>query len=289
MNTEAKYMAYTISALGSLNGSYTVTSPSAGAFTSGPTTSFVAYNPTASPISVTFNGSPSAGLFSIPSDTEQTFQGGKLVSSFTPGDALDVPSNRLYFHADRTLTSAPGTVIPPSSESHPFPTDTSLINKTLVTIPVRGDGKLAQFPPPQSGGQPDPAKIVTFVGSFSGNLIGAPAGSCQQFYPPNGPIVCDPTKGLQTVDRFALYNDECLTAGWQRCMVPKQTNGNGYNMMVSYYFDTTKCKPDPATPLAVGKTPSMALCNADRIENYRGIPLGGGVNTLGPKQRSQRV
>ena len=280
MNTEAKYMAYTISALGSLNGRYTVTSPSGGAFTSGAATSFVGYNPTTSPISVTFNGSPSAGPFTIPPNTEQTYKGGSLVSTFTPGAAISVPSNRLYLHANGTLTSAPGTLILPSSGSYPFPTDNSLINKTFVTIPARGDGALAQFPAPQVGGKPDPSKILTFVGSFSGNIIGAPAGSCNAVGS-GGPVVCDPTKGLQTVDRFALYNDECLTAGWQRCTV-KQTNGNTYNMLVSYYFDTTKCKPDPTSNLAVGIIPGSSPvknCNADRIESYQGIPLGGGVNT----------
>src|SRR6202043_3056824 len=97
-------MAYTISALGSLNGGYTVTSPSGGAFTSGAATSFVAYNPTTSPISV-------------------TFKGGSLVSTFAPGAAISVPPNRLYLHANGTLTSAPGTLILPSGGSYPFPTD----------------------------------------------------------------------------------------------------------------------------------------------------------------------
>src|SRR5690348_14965065 len=110
MNTEAKYMAYTIAALGSLNGGYTLTTLSGGVFTSGAKTSFVAYNPTSASISVTFNGSPSAGPFTIPARTEQTYVGGSLASSFHPG-TITVPSNRLYFHADGMLTTTPGTLL----------------------------------------------------------------------------------------------------------------------------------------------------------------------------------
>jgi hypothetical protein len=71
MNTEAKYIAYTISALGSLDGSYTVTTPSGGAFKSGSTTSFVAYNPTGAPISVTFDGRSRVGPLKIPAGTSR--------------------------------------------------------------------------------------------------------------------------------------------------------------------------------------------------------------------------
>jgi hypothetical protein len=265
MNTEAKYMAYTIAALGPLNGNYAVTSPTAGVFTSGGTTSFVAFNPTGSPISVSFKGGTSAGPFTIPANTEQTYRGGSLVSSFTPGDALDVPPSRLYLHGNLTLNSTPGTLILPSNGSYPFPADSSLIKSTFVTIPPRGDGVNAQFPAPN-----DLSKIITFVGSFNGKILDP--DSCSKIYP-NGPLVCDPTTGLQSVDRFAIYTDQCLPPppgtggpGWQRCNTIAA--GNTYNMVASYYFDTTKCKPNASgVGIVPGSNPTVN-CNADRIEYY---------------------
>ncbi len=288
MNTEAKYMAYTISALGPLNDSYNVTSPSAGAFTSGTTTSFVAYNPTSSPISVTFKGSPSAGPFTVAPFSEQTYnKSGTLVSSFTPGDAISVPPNRLYLHGNLSLNSTPGTLILPSNGSYPFPTDSSLLKTTLVTIPPRGDGLNAQFPAPT-----DPSKIVTFVGSFSGNILDP--GSCREIYK-GQPLVCDPTTGLQSVDRFAIYTDQCLPPppgmggpGWQRCNTIAA--GNTYNMVVSYYFDTTKCVPGAD---GVGTVPGSGSpakkCNADRIEYYT-MQAGPSVSSWsGTQDEVQRV
>jgi hypothetical protein len=264
MNTEAKYLAYTISALGSLNAGYTLTTPSGGAFTSGSTTSFVAYNPTSAPISVTFNGTSKAGPFTIPAGTQQTYVGGSLASSFRPM-SFQVPSNRLYFRRDGTLNPAAGTSLVPASGNYTFPTDKSALASTFVTIPVRSDvaTNRAQFPAPTNA-----TDIVTFAGRFSGSLIGAPAESCKKLYPP-GPVVCDPTKGLQSVTRFALYQDECLTPGWQNCSF-KEAKGNNYNMLVSYYFDTGKC--DPITGKGMP-------CNADREEFYGGIPTGPGVNS----------
>jgi Glycosyl hydrolase family 81 C-terminal domain len=264
MNTEAKYIAYTISALGALNGSYTVTTPSGGAFGSGSSTAFVAYNPTGAPTSVTFNGTSKAGPFTIPAGTEQTYVGGSLASSFHPG-AISPPSNRLYFRKGGTLNPTAGSAVVPASGTYDFPTDKSALASTFVTIPVRSDvaTNQQQFPAPSNL-----SDIVTFAGRFSGSLIGAPPDSCKKLYP-NGPVVCDPVAGLQSVTRFALYQDECLTPGWQNCSF-MDSKGNNYNMLVSYYFDTSTC--DPITGKGMP-------CNANREEFYGGIPTGPGVNS----------
>ena len=270
MNTVAKYMAYTISALGSLDGRYTVTTPSAGVFRSASATSFVAYNPTGTALkNVTFDGGTKGGTLTIkevPPGTVQAYAAnGSVVSSFRPA-TMTPPANRLYFRKDLTLSPSAGTALVPPSGTSPFPTDASALEPTFVTIPVRSDvaTNKQQFPGPKNADD-----VVTFAGRFSGTLIGAPPDSCTQLYPPNGPVVCDPTKGLQSVSRFALYQDECLHPGWQNCSF-KESKGNNYNMLVSYYFDTSKCDPISGTGMP---------CNADREEFYGGIPTGPAVNS----------
>jgi hypothetical protein len=57
--------------------------------------------------------------------------------------------------------------------------------------------------------------------------------------------------------------------GWQNCTL-KESKGNNYNMLVSYYFDTTKCDPINGTGMP---------CNANREEFYGGIPTGPAVNS----------
>jgi hypothetical protein len=270
MNTEAKYLAYTYSVLGQLDASVAVTSPEAGAFKSGGTTSFVAYNPTASPISVTFTGaSGGGGPFSVAPFTLQSFVGGSSTSNFKPGGVL-APPNRLYFRNDTactpaspcSLTQAPGTTLLPATGTYPFPTGPDLISTTMAVIPPRSDGKNQQFPAPLDG-------ILSWVGQFSGSLIGAPASSCGKI-DPNGPTVCDPTQGLQSVDRFELYANDCLNPGFQNC-TPSQSAGNTYNMQVLYFFDTKNlCDP-------IKGDPNGKPCNADRVELY--TLTTGAVNT----------
>jgi hypothetical protein len=270
LNTEAKYIAYTYSVLGQLDGGVSVTSPEAGAFKSGATTAFVTYNPTASPISVTFKGGSGGGPFNSDPFTMQSLVGGSRNSTFKPG-AGTPPANRLYFRKDQDCTLAvPCSLSPtavstllPNSGTFAFPTDASLISNTMAVIPTRSDGKNLQFPAPPSG-------ILSWVGRFSGSLVGAPADSCAQFYPPKGPTVCDPTKGLQSVGRFEIYANDCLNPGFQNC-TPSQSAGNTYNMQVLYFFDT-KNLCDPKTGDPDGKP-----CNADRVELYTS-PTGA-VNT----------
>ncbi len=266
MNTEAKYMAYTLSALGQLDASYSVTSPDAAAFKSSGANSFVVYNPTKSPISVTFKGGSGAGPFTVPPFTEQTYTGGGTPESFKPGN-ITVPSNRLYFHKNGTLTTTPGSIIVPAAGTYTFPAvgDFSLLDGTMTTVPVRSDVATAkgQFPAP-----PLASDIVTWMGRFSGSLIGAPAGTCSQ-ESATAPVVCDPTKGLQSVSRFEVYTNDCLNAGWQNC-TPNEEIGNNYSMQVLYFFDTTKCDPISGTG---------SPCNADRVEFYGGVPVGAGTNT----------
>jgi hypothetical protein len=132
----------------------------------------------------------------------------------------------------------------------------------MAVIPPRSDGKNQQFPAPLDG-------ILSWVGQFSGSLIGAPASSCGKI-DPNGPTVCDPTQGLQSVDRFELYANDCLNPGFQNC-TPSQSAGNTYNMQVLYFFDTKNlCDP-------IKGDPNGKPCNADRVELY--TLTTGAVNT----------
>jgi hypothetical protein len=195
----------------------------------------------------------------------QTFAGGGSSSTFKPG-SVAAPSNRLYLGKDKactladpcTLSPTPGTVLVPAAGSYQFPVvgDNSLIAGTMVIIPPRSDMADVQYPAPPSG-------IRSWVGSFSGSLIGAPEGSCMQLFP-SGPVVCDPTHALQSVTRFEIYANDCLNAGYQNCTA-KQVSGNDYNFQVAYFFDTNKCDPTKGY-LAVD--PMGNPCNADRIERY---------------------
>lgn len=269
MNTEAKYLAYTFSALGQLDGSYDVTSPDAGAFKLGGKTTFVAYNPTPTQISVKFNGGSGGGPFNIDPFTVQSFVGGSTTSTFKPA-GVATASNRFYFRKDAactltnpcSLNSTPGTTLLPAAGTYQFPTGPDLLSSTMALIPPRSDGKNQQFPAPPDG-------ILTWIGRFSGSLVGAPGGSCKQV-DPNGPVVCAPEQGLQTVDRFEIYANDCLNPGFQNC-TPSQAAGNTYNMQVLYYFDTKKlCDP-------VKGDPQGKACNADRVELY--TMTTGGVDT----------
>ena len=228
MNTEAKYLAYTISALGSLNAGYTLTTPSGGASRLDPP-------PRSSPTTPPARRSVSPSMarqrpvhLRFPPVRNRPMWAAVWPRASGRHRSRPHPIASI-FASDGTLNPAAGTSLVPASGSYTFPTDKSALASTFVTIPVRSDVATTKR---SSRRPPTPTDIVTFAGRFSGSLIGAPAESCKKLYPA-GPVVCDPTKGLQSVTRFALYQDECLTPGWQNCSF-KEAKGNNYNMLVSY-------------------------------------------------------
>ena len=272
MNAEAKYLAYTMAKLGQLDGNtYVTRSPAGGAFKSGGTTTYVAVNLANSGNQVGFKGDASAGPYSLKPNTIQSIASGN-VASFNPGTP-PIPSNRLYFRKGGActlanpcaLTSFPGPNLLPASGTVAFPADATALAASMAIIPPRSDGLNTQYPAPPDG-------ILSWVAKFKGSLVGAPEGSCSQLIP-NGPTVCDPTQGLQTVDRFEIYANDCLVPGFQNC-TPDQAIGNTFNMQVAYFFDISKCDPTNGYP---ARDPQKNPCNADRIELY--TMTTGGVNT----------
>ena len=293
MNTESKYIAYTMSVLGPLDGSYSVTWPEGAAFKSGSTNTFVLDNLGSGGLSAKFIGASTSGPFSVPDNSVRSFGG--TSSTFTLG-TVAAPSNRLYLVGDSTnsnapggsLSTTPGTVIVPTTSQAQFPTTPGLLNASIQTIPVDPEQKIPTIAPPRN-------MMLTFGGAFSGNLVGPAANSpsCKSLNPntnPPGPVVCDPTAvdGLQSVSRFAIYTDQCLNPGWQNCTTNEQV-GNAYTMRVSYYFDTAnKCNPTNAqgginfnpdgsiqAVIPTGANKGQ-LCNADRVEIYANISLDNG-------------
>ena len=266
MDTTLKYLAYTLGTIGQVNPNVLPTIPDGEAFTNGGKTTYVAFNNTSRPVSVSFidatTGNSVYGPTQVPANSLLMNGGGKT-TTFTPTPFVP-PSNLLYLHADMTMDNRIGTVLLPNGNQSTFPTTNTSIASTYVTVPTRDDyvPNQPQLPPPTA-----PGKVLTWMGYFSGHLEGGDSTSCMSLGG-GAPPVCDPSKTLQAVTRFAIYTDQCLQApGTQNC-TPKQTDGNAVTIRISYYFDSSKCDPITKIGFVNGKP-----CDPNRQEYYYNVGL----------------
>jgi hypothetical protein len=265
VNAMAKHWAYTLEALGQVDTSVVADLPSYGVFCKGATgarcaggtRSFVAYNPGAAPLTVTFRDATSGAVV-----TTLRVPAGSLASKGGTGsNAVDRPTpsqvrdGRLYLRkgadisaacselpsATLELTTTPGNWRP-ASGTVAFPSDTSALNDSIVCVPGRPDLGTPNI-------QPAPGFVRTWSGTFSGTLE------------------------REAVTHFAIHTNQSLFPGWQRdpcvqggpavqppCPSAALSNpyagGNVMTMYILYDFNSDG--------------------EQDRIEQYYNMPLSEG-------------
>ena len=255
MNTQGKYWAYTLHALGQVDTSVVADTPSYGVFCNGGsgancaggTRSFVAYNPTANAITVNFTQlSPAQNVasFNVPAGATATVvgNGAPLVDTIpapqkSPKLYLTKPdtystSCRAIVNKPLALSPTPGNWKPTSGNSA-YPTDTSALAGSIVCVPKIPTIDIV------SGTMPDSKYVRTWQGKFSGTLLKSPN---------------------QQHSQFAIYTNHSLFPGWQQdpCvqggpLIPPgcpayppgspPPSGNVVDFQISYDFDSNG-KPD---------------------------------------------
>lgn len=267
VNSQTKNWAYALNALGQLDINVVADIPAYGVFCKGGTgtncqggtRTFVAYNPAASAMTVSFYDVQNGGTlasFDVPQYTLAT-----RVGSGTPTyDRSSTPTGkalRLFFRKPPGFSSDCGPlsenkILPLHSEAGTwklpdgktgYPQNAGALMDSIVCIPARPDTGGANVPPAKE-------YVRSWSGTFSGALV---------------------KNDVKPHTRFALYTDQSLFPGWEidpcvsggnglpnNCQnnglnPPNGPGGNAFTMQISYDFN------------ADGKF--------ERIEQYRNAAL----------------
>lgn len=228
-NTMAKHWAYTNALLGQVDTTIVADTPAYGAFKNGVSgNSYVAYNPTRAPITVTFkqrlNNSVVATV-NVPSlSIASKSSGSTAINTFKPIPPT-TPAGRLYLQSTTgsepltgKLTNASGTWLP-TDGTFPFPNngDISRIMPSLTIVP-KSTGNCSAIDLPGGTFCPGSNKAYAeWTGTFKGNLV-----------------------GTKPFTQMVIYTDPALHTGWQQDPKINATT----NVRVEYYFDGTKQTPD---------------------------------------------
>jgi hypothetical protein len=274
MTMQAKHWAYGLNALGQIDASVVADLPNyavfchggTGAKCAGGTRTFVAYNPTSSDVTVTFedaDAGTTVQTLEVPARTMTTQVGNASPTSETISQTTVPSRSRLYLRktdstsatcdpqtlVTQTLSTSAGTWRQTGGTTT-FPSDTSALAPSISCVPHRPLGN-----PPDNSIAPDPSYQRAWTGTFSGNLI-APAA----------------------YTKFAIYTNQSLFPGWQRdpCVAAGQfvpsncPNGN---------WDP-KLDPNQQPIWPAGNTIAMQVWydfesdgTPDRIEWYLNLPL----------------
>lgn len=214
-NAMGKHWAYAHSALGQLDSTIVADTASYAVFKNTSGSTYVAYNPSRSPITVNFRdaatGSPAFTML-VPPFSMQTQSGtgsGTLVEQLTPYD--DNP-NYFFLRSGGRLLPTPGAWTPPAGIT-PFPSSNAALSPSLDVVPPRPDAANSTPIVP-----PDASAIHSWTGTFSGMLNAA--GSA--------------------FTRFAIYTNDTSQPGWQ------QDAAKGANVVtVRFLYDfNSDGKPD---------------------------------------------
>ncbi|MBV9267415.1 MAG: hypothetical protein JO061_14685 [Acidobacteriaceae bacterium] len=207
-NSMGKFWAYTNANLGQLDATVVANTPSYAVFKKTGKRTYVAYNPSSAPLTVTFTDTVTLDKFSltVPPHSTATSGGQEQVHIDTLTPYVADP-RRLYLRASGDLTLEPGSWMLPAGETA-YPSDAAALDPSLKTVPVRPDA--AKSTPIDI---PDSSVIVSWTGTFSGRLVAED----------------------KPVTRFALYFDQSLFPGWQRD--PKKAP-NTVTIRFLYDFDS---------------------------------------------------
>jgi len=280
----AKYWAYTNSLLGQLDASYTSNVPNFGAFSKAGQCTFVAYNPGAAALSVTFSkGGKTVTKFSVPAASmvarvnNGTNCSSKVSSTtFTPDRSRSDVTNpaetpELYLRTATGPVTGPltGVLSPTPGTGMPFSSKTPLtfadidsatgaggmtllsnLSKTMAIIPAGTQNCAALCLPGDT--MCCPGSTPTYIrwdGKFNGNLVGGTL---------NGTSLA--------ISRFAVYFNPSLRPGWQR----NPFIGSNANVRVSYFFGGDTTKPaDRIETFDIGMDPSNSFVNfVNRVTPY---------------------
>lgn len=213
IDAQAKHWAYGLNSLGILDSSVVADAPNFGVFCrngsgsgcQGGTRSFVAYNPSSTPVTVNFSASGSKlASLAVPGGAMATQVGSAplVIDRLTP-PATD--HGRLYLTKPPTqpvncaedtnanivpfeLSPTPGTWLLPATTGAAFPGDVSGLEESLVCVPANLDSiKQGGDDVPPAGGY-----VRTWQGQFTGKIAGDP------------------------LTRFSIYANANLLPGWQR-------------------------------------------------------------------------
>lgn len=256
-NTMGKHWAYTLAELGQIDTNVIADTTAYAVFSKNGRRTYVASNPTADEIPVTFTDRASGvkTVVNVPaySMVSETEGGSSVVTDEATPYVPD--TSRLYLRADRSLAKAPGDWLLPAGEA-PFPSDTSALDGSLVVVPVRSDqgGANPAAPEKQPPFPPPVADVRSWTGTFSGTLINE----------------------SHLVTRFSIYTNQSLFPGWQQ---DPSKAGNNATVRFIYDFDSDE-KVDRIevvqnAPLSSGN----AFLYENKIteyigDNYYGGPLG---------------
>ena len=124
-------------------------------------------------------------------------------------------------------------------------------------------------------------QIQSWTGSFSGTLVPDPLCTTAP---------CDANRNLQAVTRMAIYTDQCLNPGWQRCRVGRNgmpnvdMNGNTVTIKVSYFWNQADFPDQPSRVefySNFGLDGAATFIDHNKITEYffQGVNLAGGTYT----------
>ena len=229
-NTMAKYWAYTNALLGQVDTSIVADTPAYGVSKDAGGNSFVAYNPTTQPITVTFKNRVTNSVVAtlgVPALSIANKSSGGRTFTFKPSQ-ITTPAGRLYLGPTTgptplpmtgQLSSTPGTWLPPAG-TFPFPTssdDISRIMPSLSIMPV-ATGNCSDIDLPGEEHCPNSNKAYAeWTGTFKGNLVGS-----------------------KPFTQMVVYTDPALHPGWQQ---DPNIRANTH-VRVEYFFDSTEKTPD---------------------------------------------
>jgi hypothetical protein len=229
-NTMAKYWAYTNAQLGQVDTSIVADTPAYGVSKDAGGNSFVAYNPTGQPITVTFKNRVTNSVVAtlgVPAQSIANKSSGGRTFTFKPSQ-ITTPAGRLYLGPTTAptplpmtgqLSSTPGTWLPPAG-TFPFPTssdDISRIMPSLSIMPV-ATGNCSDIDLPGEEHCPNSNKAYAeWTGTFKGNLVGS-----------------------KPFTQMVVYTDPALHPGWQQ---DPNIRANTH-VRVEYFFVSTNKTPD---------------------------------------------
>jgi len=229
-NTMAKYWAYTNALLGQVDTSIVADTPAYGVSKDAGGNSFVAYNPTTQPITVTFKNRVTNSVVAtlgVPAQSIANKSSGGRTFTFKPSQ-ITTPAGRLYLGPTTgptplpmtgQLSSTPGTWLPPAG-TFPFPTssnDISRIMPSLSIVPV-ATGNCSDIDLPGEPNCPNSNKAYAeWTGTFKGNLVGS-----------------------KPFTQMVVYTDPALHPGWQQ---DPNIRANTH-VRVEYFFVSTNKTPD---------------------------------------------
>jgi hypothetical protein len=229
-NTMAKYWAYTNALLGQVDTSIVADTPAYGVSKDAGGNSFVAYNPTTQPITVTFKNRVTNSVVAtlgVPAQSIANRSSGGRTFTFKPSQ-ITTPAGRLYLGPTTgptplpmtgQLSSTPGTWLPPAG-TFPFPTssnDISRIMPSLSIVPV-ATGNCSDIDLPGEPNCPNSNKAYAeWTGTFKGNLVGS-----------------------KPFTQMVVYTDPALHPGWQQ---DPNIRANTH-VRVEYFFVSTNKTPD---------------------------------------------